>query len=68
MTVDTVNALVRPVSAILVVAGLVLAFLAQVFGLSTLDLKDAFLSIGSGIIGWYFGKREAEKAAQQGQG
>lgn len=60
---DFLNALVRPFSAIAIIGSLCVAFLVQVFG-GPLDVKDAFIGVGSGVIGWFFGKRDGEKAAE----
>ena len=59
MRADLVNSLVRPLGAIVIFLSLCVAFLSQVFGLTDMDIKDAFLSLGGGIVGWYFGKRES---------
>ena len=61
---EFLNSIVRPLAALSIIESLCFAFIAQTMGRSDLDVKDAFLSIGSGVIGWWFGKREAEKETQ----
>ena len=60
---DLLNAAVRPFAAIAVIGSLCAAFMWQVFG-GPLDVKDAFIGVGGGVLGWYFGKREGEKAGE----
>ena len=62
--VENLNTSIRPLCALIVVSAMSAAFIRQTFAWQ-LDVKDAFIGLTGIVVGWFFGKRDAQNDAVQ---